>query len=59
MSVIRVFPQRTKWTPDDDLAFVGHPPLFRPGSESTPVFVSVTFTWQRRMAEQIAALAGF
>jgi hypothetical protein len=52
--VIRVFPARTKWTPDDPLAFVGEPPLFRPGNRFTPVMVSVTFTWQRRRAEQIA-----
>ena len=52
--VIRVFPARTKWTPDDALAFVGEPPFFRPGTAETPVMVSVTFTWQRRRAEQIA-----
>jgi hypothetical protein len=26
--VIRVFPERTKWTPTDGLAFVGEPPLW-------------------------------
>lgn len=41
--MIRVFPRRTKWTPDDDLAFVGDPPLFRP--PEMPVKISVTFTW--------------
>jgi hypothetical protein len=41
--MIRVFPRRTKWTPTDDLAFVGYPPLFRPPEQ--PVRVSVTFTW--------------
>ena len=41
--MIRVFPRRTKWTPDDELAFVGDPPLFRP--PEMPVKVSVTFTW--------------
>lgn len=41
--MIRVFPRRTKWTPDDKLAFVGDPPLFRPPEQ--PVFVSVAFTW--------------
>lgn len=40
---IRVFPRRTKWTPVDDMAFVGDPPLFRPDAEA--VHVSVTFTW--------------
>lgn len=52
--VIRVFPDRNKWTPDDELAFVGEPPFFRPGNEDTPVMVSVTFTWWRRRAEQLA-----
>lgn len=41
--VIRVFPRRTKWTPTDDLAFVGDPPLMRPDVDE--VHVSVTFTW--------------
>jgi len=42
-NMIRVFPRRTKWTPTDDLAFVGDPPLFRPSTQ--PVYVSVVFTW--------------
>lgn len=41
--MIRVFPRRTKWTPDDELVFVGDPPLFRPSN--MPVRISVTFTW--------------
>jgi len=52
--IIRVFPVRTKWTPDDPLAFVGHPPLFRPGTPDTEVHVSVTFTWDRAYAEMLA-----
>lgn len=52
--VIRVFPDRNKWTPDDEWAFVGEPPFFRPGTSETPVMVSVTFTWWRRRAEEIA-----
>lgn len=52
--MIRVFPFRTKWTPDDELSFVGDPPLFRPEDRSTPVRVSVTFTWHRAEAERIA-----
>lgn len=46
--MIRVFPRRTKWTPDDDLAFIGHPPLFRP--EEMPVRISCTFTWDMEEA---------
>lgn len=43
MRIIRVFPRRTKATPDDELAFVGDPPLLRP--EADEVHVSCTFTW--------------
>lgn len=41
--IIRVFPRRNKWTPDDAMAFVGDPPLFRP--EASKVLVSCVFTW--------------
>ncbi len=41
--MIRVFPRRTKWTPTDELAFVGDPPLIRPFKQ--PVKISVCFTW--------------
>lgn len=53
--IIRVFPRRTHWTPTDDLAFYGPPPLFRPGTPETPVHVSVTFTWDKERALQLAA----
>lgn len=53
-ALIRVFPRRTKWTPVDDLAFVGDLPLWKPETPETPVLVSVTFTWDRKRAEQIA-----
>jgi hypothetical protein len=43
MRVIRVFPRRTSFTPDDSMAFVGDPPLWRPPADA--VHVSVTFTW--------------
>jgi hypothetical protein len=42
-AVIRVFPRKTKWTPDDDLSFIGDPPLFRPEG-NYKVMVSVIFT---------------
>ena len=41
--MIRVFPKRTKWTPTDDLAFIGEPGLFRP--PEMPVKISCAFTW--------------
>src|SRR3972149_7485678 len=49
--MIRVFPRRTKWTPDDELAFVGDPPLFRPSEQS--VSISVLFTWDISEGERL------
>lgn len=49
--MIRVFPRRTKWTPTDELSFVGDPPLWRPIEQ--PVRVSCTFTWDRPEAERL------
>ena len=52
--MIRVFPYINKWTPTDEMAFIGEPGLFRPGTPETPVRVSVTFTWHKAEAERIA-----
>jgi len=49
--MIRVFPRKTKWTPDDELAFVGDPPLFRPPEDS--VSISVLFTWDIQEGERL------
>jgi len=49
--LIRVFPSRTKATPDDELARFGPPGLF---DEADEVHVSVTFTWDRPAAERLA-----
>ncbi len=51
--MIRVFPRRTHWTPTDALAFYGPPPMFRPGDRSTPVHISVAFTWDKPRAEYL------
>ena len=55
--IIRVFPVRTSFTPKDQRAFVGYPPLpqFRPEDRNIPVHVSVVFRWWRDLAEKIAA----
>ena len=50
--IARVFPRRTSATPDDELAFVGDPPLFLPNVDE--VHVSCTFTWDRPKAERLA-----
>lgn len=49
--MIRVFPYKTQWTPTDELAFFGDPPLIRP--ENQPVKISVTFTWHLREAKRL------
>ncbi len=50
--MIRVFPRRTKWTPTDELCFIGDPPLFKPPM-SHDVFVSCTFTWDIPEAQRL------
>jgi hypothetical protein len=49
--IIRVFPRKTKATPDDDLAYFGPPDLFAQADE---VHVSVTFTYDKAIAERLA-----
>ena len=49
--IIRVFPRRTKATPDDALAYCGPPDLF---AEADEVHVSVSFTWDKARAESLA-----
>lgn len=51
MRLIRVFPRRTKATPDDDLTYCGPPDLF---AEADEVHVSVTFTYDKPIAERLA-----
>lgn len=51
--IIRVFPKRTSMTPEDSMAFVGPPPLFRPMADL--VHLSVTFTWDIAEAKKLAA----
>lgn len=51
MRMLRVFPRRTKATPADELARFGPPDLF---DEADEIHVSVTFTYDRRRAEELA-----
>jgi hypothetical protein len=51
MRLIRVFPRKTKATPDDPLAYVG-PPDYK--AEADEVHVSVTFTYDKLFAEYLA-----
>lgn len=52
MKIARVFPRRTKASPDDELAFFGPPGLFP--LEVDRVDISVTFSWDRPIAERLA-----
>lgn len=58
MKVLRVFPEATSYTPDDEMAFVGDPPfgLFRPKADE--VHVSAVFSWQKREAYRLAEAWG-
>jgi hypothetical protein len=49
--ILRVFPRHTSFTPIDEMAFVGDPPLWRPPADE--VHVSVTFTWDREEGQRL------
>jgi hypothetical protein len=51
MRLIRVFPRKTKATPDDALAYFGPPDR---NAEADAVHVSVTFTYDKQWAEHLA-----
>jgi hypothetical protein len=53
-AMIRVFPKRNFWTPDDELAFIGERSMFSPQDRTMPVRISATFTWDKDEAERIA-----
>ena len=50
--ILRVFPRRTSWTPDDDLVWIGEPGLFP--IDADEVHVSVTFSWDVDRSRRIA-----
>ena len=50
--IIRVFPQRTSYTPTDDYAYVGNPPLTIP--EHKEVRISCVFSWDKKLADELA-----
>lgn len=49
---IRVFPRRTKWTPNDELSFIGEPPIIGKPPDR-PVYVSCSFTWDINESERL------
>jgi len=52
MRILRVFPERTSYTPDDDLVAIGHPGLFLPQADE--VHVSIAFTWDIPLGNRLA-----
>ena len=54
MRILRVFPKQTSYTPTDDLAFVGPPPMAAFIPEHDEVHVSCTFTWDMDECEDLA-----
>ena len=54
MKVLRVFVKRTSYTPTDDFAFVGMPPMQPFIPEHDEVHVSCVFTWDMDEAENLA-----
>lgn len=54
MTILRVFPRQTSYTPTDPLAFVGMPPMKEMIPEHDEVHISCTFTWDMDEAEELA-----
>lgn len=54
MAIIRVFPARTSYTPNDYYAFVGMPPMKEYIPEHDEIHISCTFTWDKALCEDLA-----
>ena len=52
--LIRVFPRRTKATPCDEMVYTGPPDLFAHTLRADSIHVSVAFTHDKPMAEELA-----
>ena len=52
--IIRVFVRKTSYTPTDELAFVGMPPMRELIPDHDEVHVSCVFTWDMDEAENLA-----
>lgn len=51
--IIRVYPYRTSYTPDDDMVYIGMPPMGALLPEHDEVHVSCIFTWDRAVCEEL------
>ncbi|MDR1703479.1 MAG: hypothetical protein LBS19_02170 [Clostridiales bacterium] len=54
MRIIRVFSRRNSYTPTDDYAFYGMPPLAELIPEHDEVHISCVFSWDKAEAEELA-----
>lgn len=52
MNIIRVFPRKTAYTPDDDMAYIGLPPMEIPDHDE--IHISCAFTWDKAYCEDLA-----
>lgn len=51
MNILRVFPRRTTFTPQDDLVAIGYPKLWK--FQVDEVHISCVFTWDREFCKQL------
>lgn len=49
--IIRVFPERTSYTPMDNMVYIGMPDMFIP--EHDEIHISCTFTWDREYCREL------
>ena len=54
MRILRVFPRKTTYTPNDELTFIGMPPFREMMPEHDEVHVSCTFTWDKAYCQELA-----
>ena len=52
MKIIRVFPNKTSYTPEDEYVFIGMPPFIIP--EHDEIHISCTFTWDKAYCKELA-----
>ena len=52
--IIRVFPDRNSYTPEDEYAIYGNPPLDIFIPEHKEIHISCTFTWDKKRCEDLA-----
>ena len=51
MNILRVFPNRNSYTPNDELVVIGYPPIFIP--EHDEIHISCTFSWDREYCKDL------